>query len=1012
MKLNRILCNSSNLQYGECNSSSFEAQITNISDLSGVKIYVYQKIETEIVPLFTGVIDSCKAVRNKSYRKLVAYDELYSISSKNVVNWYNGLFENSNSYTMKQFRDSFFTYLGIEQEFIELLNDDITIEKTIQTDSLKAGDVMYAICQINACFGHITPEGKFKYVYLDAGATFDVSDNLRNTTSYEEYVTKPIEKLMVLSDEDELNVSVGSGDNTYTIKGNFLIYGYDTETLRTVATRIYQKIKDVSYRPADIKTVLSEINIQLGDSVTVTDSNTSFNTYVLKERFSGTQLLTQVIETDGEEEYADVINDVNGDIKELKLKQSTIVLALQTEYLKAETAELEYIKNSQLTTIEADIKNAVIGSMSAEFATVGYLQSNYAKIDLSNLAKTTIGTMLADVGLLTEATIVNGHVTGYLDSVQINANIITAGTLVTDRLVFRGSEKSIVYELNNITGALQAVQSDTLNGEILTDRSITVDKIVAKSITSNEIASGTINTEQLNVSDIFGNSAVLTTLTSQSAFINAISSNSVVVGASNTANSALNAANAAKKQTYHSTAAGAGSSGYFLLAQIVIKGTYQNQPISLSVVNRNGIPSTVWITFANANNTNPGLSKFSKSGSAEFYIVKSATSTWNLYVKKAEAYDNLSVTEFEKGSYMGSTDVTWKSSYVTSLPSGYVTAAQTIATAEWCYNNDVTYINGGKIYTGTVTANAIAAGAITAAKIAAGAVTADKLNVSSLSAITANLGTVTAGIINMTGVTSNSTYISFEDTGGYYNHIGAYGMDLMAERKVTTVHPGYITMQTNDSESAIALARYATDYATDIAPGWGIFSHRLSVGGYNNTSYALSTASFICNSWIRTVGHSGWYNETYGGGWYMSDTTWIRAYNNKGIYTSGTVYAGTIKTTSGANLDTINNKLSNRGYSKTIAQNIPKNTIKTVTVENLNNFKYILARIVSSGGAVPLMIPTELALYDKLEYANSFHSTSGNIISVSIKVVSATQIQVWGTCTGYTFTKIEVFGIY
>jgi len=55
----------------------------------------------------------------------------------------------------------------------------------------------------------------------------------------------------------------------------------------------------------------------------------------------------------------------------------------------------------------------------------------------------------------------------------------------------------------------------------------------------------------------------------------------------------------------------------------------------------------------------------------------------------------------------------------------------------------------------------------------------------------------------------------------------------------------------------------------------------LYVGGYNNTSYALSTASFICNSWIRTTGATGWYNESYGGGWYMSDSTYIRNYNSK-----------------------------------------------------------------------------------------------------------------------------------
>lgn len=62
-------------------------------------------------------------------------------------------------------------------------------------------------------------------------------------------------------------------------------------------------------------------------------------------------------------------------------------------------------------------------------------------------------------------------------------------------------------------------------------------------------------------------------------------------------------------------------------------------------------------------------------------------------------------------------------------------AAQTTANGvntvigQWCYNNDTTYINGGKIATGTIEAEAIKANSITADKLAAGAITAEKVNV-------------------------------------------------------------------------------------------------------------------------------------------------------------------------------------------------------------------------------------------------------------------------------------------
>lgn len=68
---------------------------------------------------------------------------------------------------------------------------------------------------------------------------------------------------------------------------------------------------------------------------------------------------------------------------------------------------------------------------------------------------------------------------------------------------------------------------------------------------------------------------------------------------------------------------------------------------------------------------------------------------------------------------------------------------------------------------------------------------------------------------------------------------------------------------------------------------------RAAVGGYNNTSYALSTSSFICNSWVRTKGSSGWYNEDYAGGWYMSDGTYVRSYSSKPVMVGNTIYVGT-----------------------------------------------------------------------------------------------------------------------
>lgn len=67
-----------------------------------------------------------------------------------------------------------------------------------------------------------------------------------------------------------------------------------------------------------------------------------------------------------------------------------------------------------------------------------------------------------------------------------------------------------------------------------------------------------------------------------------------------------------------------------------------------------------------------------------------------------------------------------------------------------------------------------------------------------------------------------------------------------------------------------------------------------------SASGRVSCADVYSNGWLRTVGKTGWYSESYDGGWYMTDSTWLRAYNNKQIYT-GSTSADAIHTAGGMN---------------------------------------------------------------------------------------------------------------
>ncbi|OOM19349.1 hypothetical protein CLOBE_53700 [Clostridium beijerinckii] len=124
---------------------------------------------------------------------------------------------------------------------------------------------------------------------------------------------------------------------------------------------------------------------------------------------------------------------------------------------------------------------------------------------------------------------------------------------------------------------------------------------------------------------------------------------------------------------------GAGIAGFMYFAQIKVNSSYQNQPIIFDIHQRERF-GTIIIKFNSQNTSDPTLGYINKIGSINAYIYKSSTSTWDLYIQKSEGYDSIDIVGFSKGDYMNSTSVTWQSSTVTSLPSGYIEA--TIATID------------------------------------------------------------------------------------------------------------------------------------------------------------------------------------------------------------------------------------------------------------------------------------------------------------------------------------------
>ena len=103
-------------------------------------------------------------------------------------------------------------------------------------------------------------------------------------------------------------------------------------------------------------------------------------------------------------------------------------------------------------------------------------------------------------------------------------------------------------------------------------------------------------------------------------------------------------------------------------------------------------------------------------------------------------------------------------------------------------------------------------------------------------------------------------------------------------------------------------------YVQALSTGIGVGPTYTALFVTNDSKVGIGTASpsekLSVAGWVGTIGDTGWYNITHGGGWYMSDSGWVRTYNNKGIY-SGT---GEIRNNSYFNRTVYEGSSWNNGY--------------------------------------------------------------------------------------------------
>lgn len=429
-ELTESLCSESELTFGSCEAGMVKFTVSNI--FSGLKdkwITIQMVLAGNTAnPFQIGRYKVCSDTpeADRTKRDIVAYDALYDVINADVAEWYNTLLPDKDSITtMKAFRDSFFKHFGIEQAGVQLVNDDMKVEKTVEPEELSGATVLNCICEINGCFGHIGRDGRFHYIYLEQEIqglyprndlypaddlyprepkSTRVGKKLYISAQYEDFLVKTIDKLQIRKEEDDIGVIVGSGTNAYVIQDNFLVYGKGNEELTGIANNIYEKIRGIIYRPfsADCK---GNPCIEVGDAVRLPTRYEIIESYVLKRTLKGIQALRDDYEAAGEEYRSTQVNSVHKSI--IQLKGKTNVLTRTIEETNSKIVDVESGLSSEIkqtaTDIRAEVKNTVDGLSSsieqtAESITSEVKRAKQSEEELSSKITQTAESITSEVG--------------------------------------------------------------------------------------------------------------------------------------------------------------------------------------------------------------------------------------------------------------------------------------------------------------------------------------------------------------------------------------------------------------------------------------------------------------------------------------------------------------------------------------------------------------------------------------------------------------------------------------
>lgn len=297
---------------------------------------------------------------------------------------------------------------------------------------------------------------------------------------------------------------VTDGNNTYVkLDGSEQLTPIETTTNVAGGERVIVRIKD---HKATVTGNITSPSVNNGQLEDVKDQISEFEV-VIADRVTANEIVVGRIEADNV-----IINKkltaIEGEFETIKADNITInekltankaaIADLDAKKLSAETADLKYATIGGLNAANAEINDlkanhaefseATIKRLEADEASIKKLDAEklsakdadikYANIDFANINMAAVEKLFAESGIIKNLVVGDTSITGELVGVTIKGDLIEANTLVADKLVIKGSD-GLYYKLNTdgMTTEAEQTEYNSLNGSIITAKSITATKI-------------------------------------------------------------------------------------------------------------------------------------------------------------------------------------------------------------------------------------------------------------------------------------------------------------------------------------------------------------------------------------------------------------------------------------------------------------------------------------------------------------------------------------------------------